>query len=80
MSKCKIYSKDEIKELVESRISNMDIILTDADIQPKEKFKQFCISGKYMPYLISSYGRVFSINYKHIKNSCKQLKTNIDKY
>ena len=37
MSKCKIYSKDEIKELVESRISNMDIILTDADIQPKEK-------------------------------------------
>lgn len=80
MSKCKIYSKDETKELVESRISNMDIILTDADIQPKEKFKQICISGKYMPYLISSYGRVFSINYKHIKNSCKQLKTNIDKY
>ena len=43
-----------------------------------EKFKQL-ILGEPLPYIISSYGRVFSVNYMHKKDCVTQLKTGIDK-
>lgn len=78
MEKYKIYSKKEIKSLINNHISPITIIHIDPNICTKEKFKQICLNGKYVPYLISSCGRIFSINYKHRKNSCIQLKTKIN--
>lgn len=78
MEKYKIYSKKEIKSLVNNYISPITFICIDDCAYPKEKFKQICINDKYIPYLISSYGRIFSINYRHRKNSCIKLKTKID--
>ena len=74
----KIYSKDQIKKLTEY-IDRIQFIEPNTGKIQKEKFKQICIDGEYIPYLISSCGRVFSINYKHKKNNCVQLKTTIDK-
>ena len=75
----KIYSQKEIKKLVKKHVGKIIFIDDVGDVE-KERFKQIQLSnGEYMPYLISSYGRVFSIDYKHKKNSCKQLKTQIDK-
>lgn len=74
----KIYSKEEIK-LLTKNINKIVFKNPYTNKTQKEKFKQICIDGEYIPYIISSCGRVFSINYKHKENSCGQLKTTIDK-
>lgn len=66
--------KHEIKELV----SYIDI-LYDENNDLFENFKQIKFNGESSPYLISSFGRVFSINYKHKIRNITQLKTTIDK-
>ena len=44
--------------------------------QKREKFKQLKLNEKYYPYLISTYGRVLSLNYRGIKNKSSFLKIN----
>jgi len=44
-----------------------------------EEFKQIKFDDGYTPYIISSFGRVFSINYMHQTGNVKQLKTQVDK-
>lgn len=44
-----------------------------------EKFKQLKLNDMYYPFLISSFGRIFSLNYKKQKGNVKELKTIIDK-
>ena len=84
MNSEKIYSEKEIKKLIKNidKKSFINISINkNGEIIDKfcyEKFKQIKIKDMYIPYLISSFGRIFSINYKHKKNSCKQLKTKID--
>lgn len=75
MEKYKIYSKEEIKSLVNNHVSPITVICNDEYVCPKEKFKQICVNDKYIPYLISSCGRIFSINCKDRKNRCVQIKT-----
>ena len=67
MNNTKIYSKREIYNLVET-IPKI-IVIDFGDKIPKEKFKQLKLDGYFVPYIISSYGRIFSINYKHITNN-----------
>lgn len=43
-----------------------------------EEFKQVKINNKYIPYLISSFGRLFSLNYRQIKGNIKELKSSFN--
>lgn len=43
-----------------------------------EKFKQIKINNYYIPYIITSFGRIFSLNYKQKLNNIKELKTTIN--
>lgn len=61
MNKYKEYTKSEIKEILKAN----DITPLKFDGQKKEKFAQIKINEKYLPYLISTYGRVLSLNYAH---------------
>lgn len=79
MKNVKKYTNKEINNIVKNNISPVTIINLDDNKCGKEKFKQIKIKNRYIPYLVSSYGRLFSINYKHKENNCVQLKTAIDK-
>ena len=71
----KIYSKEEIQKLV-NKVNKIKYI--GSDEYSVEMFKQISIMDIFIPYLISSYGRIFSINYAGKYHNIKQLKTNID--
>ena len=67
------YKKSDIKMIVE--IINHLIFISDNTYH--EKFKQIKIKDTYIPYLISNFGRIFSIHYGKSKNiNVKELKTN----
>ena len=61
------FSKKEIKKFVE----NIDILYKD---NKKEKFKQVIYNNYYTQYLISSFGRVVSTNYRGVAGRIKVLK------
>lgn len=71
----KIYSDNEIESLMKN-INHISYIGNDK--YKVEKFKQIKIYNDYIPYIISSYGRIFSINYSGKKHNVKQLKTQIN--
>jgi hypothetical protein len=66
----KINQKD-MKEIIKK--INSSICFID------EKFKQLYIDEEYIPYIISSTGRIFSINYMHQKGNVHELKSRTDK-
>ena len=45
--------------------------------QRDEEFKQIITDGMNLPYLISSYGRVISVNYRGIEFNPKEMRTRI---
>lgn len=56
------------------------LIFIGYDEEPVELFSQIKVGNLYIPYIISSYGRIFSIYYKGSKRiNVKQLKTNFSK-
>lgn len=78
LEKYKVYSTKEIEEIM----ADVDplIYIKDNTIYEKEKFKQIDIDGLYIPYIVSSYGRIFSIHYNHIDNNLHQLATTYSKH
>lgn len=70
----KVYTQTEILKLV-SHIRKIKYI---GDEKFKiENFMQINIHGIFIPYIISSYGRIFSINYAGKANNVKQLTTHV---
>ena len=57
--RCYKMSKSEIKEIVDKYLH--PIIFIDEDVYFKEEFKQIKIKDDYIPYLISSMGRVIDL-------------------
>ena len=69
----KKYSKKEIKECMK----NISKYIYICDDTYREKFKQIKINDVYIPYIISSFGRVFSMYYGKSNNfNVKELKVN----
>lgn len=70
------------KKLSEKEIKNYvkKISILKVENHEEEEFKQIHIDDDYIPYLISSYGRVFSIHYMHKKDNVTELKSREDKY
>ena len=70
----KEFSKDEIKNIMKN------IKPLKYNGHNKEKFKQIIYKNHYIPYIISSYGRLFSIYFKGSnKINLKQIKTTFNK-
>lgn len=67
------YSNSEIDNLVK----NINKIQYIGFNKISEEYKQIILFENPIPYLISSYGRIFSINYAGKKGNIKQLKTKI---
>ena len=59
-------TKKEIKKITNKFRPQLCI---GSNICELEKFKQVCLNGVYFPYIISSAGRIISINYCGIKNN-----------
>ena len=68
------FNKKELSSFI-NQISPITYIGTEGTF--REEFKQIKIKGRYIPYLISSFGRVFSTNYR-MKGIVYQLKTTIN--
>lgn len=78
MKEVKIYTQKEINKIMKN------IKRQHVDGHKKEQFKQVYLSsttydnidqdGEYLPFIISSYGRVFSLNYKKKKGHLHELK------
>lgn len=73
---CKELSKKDIKNIMK----DIPKIIIIHDIIEYEKFKQIKINGTFSPYLISSCGRIFSINNKHKKAHELKTRTRNDGY
>ena len=70
-------TKKEIRELTKD-IPRINII--DNGCVDKESFKQIKFRGKYLPYMISSIGRVFSLHYHNSKYyDVRYRKSRLDK-
>lgn len=63
------------------RLNQFEINQLTKDVKKldNEKFKQIIFDSCYSPYLISTHGRVFSLNYMHQRGNVRQLRTSIDK-
>lgn len=75
------FSKIKDKEFnkIISKFINPKIYI-DFDKYYEEEFKQIYIRGEYIPYIISSFGRIFSVYFKSSKSiNIRELKTNISK-
>ena len=69
------FTKDEIKHIMKN-ISRF-VFIGDTKVH-REKFRQIKINDKYIPYIISSFGRIFSVYYgKSYNYNVKELKSNI---
>lgn len=75
MNPYKKFSKIQLRNY----IKQIDVLSINDGIHKDETFKQICLNGAYIPYIISSYGRVFSTNYMHKKDKVVELKTTTDK-
>lgn len=72
-----MYQKYNKKQLLE--IKDKINLLKYDEMHKIEEIKQIKLNGIYIPYVISSYGRVFSVNYMHKKGFVHELKYVIDK-
>jgi hypothetical protein len=72
---CKKYTKDEIKKYCKL-IPKVHYI---GDRNLKEQFKQLKINGIWCPYIVSTFGRVFSVNYHNIPGCVKEMTKRYDK-
>lgn len=72
----KKYTKKDIKRF-KKKINKITVIQLDDD-ELVEGFVQMNIDGQFLPYLVSTFGRIISVDYMHKKEFCKQLKTSYD--
>ena len=70
-----VYTKSELNELIKV-IPKVHYVGYDDD-DDIEKFAQLKIDDKFIPYIISSFGRIFSINYAGKYHNIKRMKTNV---
>lgn len=73
------YTDKEVKQMLKDNSIYSETYCQIKGIYPKEHFKQVIYNDLYIPYIISSYGRLFSINYHSITGLVKEIEGRHDK-